>query len=372
MTRPRVREFALERYLRAGEARARIAIGGSGVPLADLRPFLPPDADAWAALWATSADDAARALAEAVARSYGMDADEIVPTAGASEADLAAAVGLAGPGARVVVEHPAYHALLAPAEAIGCRVTRVRRHPPDFALDADEVIASMGRDARLVALARPHNPSGAVVPDADLERIAEAAVRIDAHVLVDEVFADATALGDRPARRLHDRIVSVGSVTKCLGLGPLRVGWLVARRDAVEALDRARAVASVVPNVLGQMIAARALDRRRELIEPLRERRRHNAGTLAGFVREQGIAWSAPEHGTTAVVASPVPDDAAFAQALLDEDGVLVAPGSLVETPGWLRVGLAGDEAALIEGLARLCPRAGGIPRVGGRGGGER
>lgn len=346
--------FELERWLRRLEPKAKLAIGGSGVARGDLAPFLPRDGSEWARWWAMGLDEATRAVQDAVARAYGVDAREVLPTAGASEADLVAVLGLAGAGARVVVERPAYHSLLAPALALGCRVTRVLREAPAFRLDPAAVIDAMGRDARLVLLASPHNPTGARMPDDDLRAIAEHAARTGAWVVVDEVFADATDAGDRPARLLHERIVSVGSVTKCLGFSPLRVGWLAAHPDAQEALDRAKAHASVQTSLIGQLLAARVLAERRRLVARTRELRARNAGVL----RRAVPAWRDPGHGTTAVL--PLRndiDDIKFSERLLTEEGVLVAPGSFIELPGWVRVGLVGPTDVFEAGMAVLALR---------------
>jgi aspartate/methionine/tyrosine aminotransferase len=222
--------FQLERYLRALEPQARFPIGGSGVARGDLRPFLLSASDEWARAWAGKMDDANQAVREAVARSFGVAADEVMVTVGASEADLLAVLALAGPGAHVVVERPAYHALLAPAISLGCRITRADRGTTFV----ERVTQALTRETKLVLLANPNNPTGDLLSPRDLAALGDAAARVGAWVVVDEVFADATEAGDRPARLAHERILSVNSLTKCLGFSPLRVGWIVAHPDARE------------------------------------------------------------------------------------------------------------------------------------------
>jgi aspartate/methionine/tyrosine aminotransferase len=297
-------------------------------------------------LWLGKMDDANRAMREAVARAYrGVDASEVMVTVGASEADMLVALGLAGPGAHVVVERPAYHALLAPAVALGCRVTRVDRGP-DF---AQRVADALTRDTRLVLLANPNNPTGDLLSEAELAALGDAAARVGAWVLVDEVFADATEAGDRPARLAHDRILSVGSLTKCLGYSPLRVGWVVAHKDAAEALDRAKGLASVGNPILSLALGARILDQRREILRTTRAVRAEGAALVA----RAGVPADLKPHGTTCVVRVPG-DDRAFAERLLSRSGALVAPGSFIETPRRVRVGLLTPAETLREGLAAL------------------
>lgn len=340
--------FSLERWLRAQEKRARLAIGGSGVAGGDITPYLPSDL---ARAWATHPDDASRMLREAVARQFGVPSEHVLPTVGASEADAAAILGFAGPGARVLVEQPAYHALVAPARAFGCRVERVRREGPDHALRIDRLSA----DVKLVVLARPHNPTGAVVPTEELRALGEDAARVGAWVLVDEVFADATEL-DHPACRVHPRIVSVNSVTKCLGFSGLRCGWAAATPDAIEAIDRAKSYLSVQNALIDLQIAARVLEDRPKLLQRTRATRRACAAVLREFLAgSPRVRGRVPEHGTTTLLRLPDGvDDLAFAERLAAQRGVVAAPGSCIETPGHLRVGLVGDPAALREGLGEV------------------
>jgi aspartate/methionine/tyrosine aminotransferase len=64
--------------------------------------------------------------------------------------------------------------------------------------------------------------------------------------------------------------------------------------------------------------------------------------------------WTGVGEGTTCMVRCPVPDDDAFARRLLEKEGVLVAPGSLIEMPGWIRLGLLADPEAMEHALQAL------------------
>lgn len=337
--------FELERYLRALEPQARFAIGGSGVPRGDLRPFLPATSDEWARVWSMQMDDANRLVHEAVARAFGVAAEEVMVTVGASEADMLAVLALAGPGAHVVVERPAYHALLAPALALGCRVTRVERG----AGFVERATNALTHGTKLLLLANPNNPTGDLLTARDLAALGDAAARVGAWVVVDEVFADATDAGDRPARLAHERILSVNSLTKCLGFSPLRVGWLVAPSGAREALERAKGVASVGNPLLSLVLGARVLDARRELLRATRAARAEGAAMMARSKLDAQLH----AHGTTCLVRTE-PDDRAFAERLLAARGALVAPGAFIEAPGRVRVGLVTPAATLRAGLAEL------------------
>lgn len=353
--------FKLHDWHNENDSKARFPIGGSGIPRADLRTFLPESKEEWERMWSTPPNDALGDLKSQLGNLYGFDAGEILITNGASEADFLVPLALTRPGERVVVEQPTYFALLEPARALGCGVVRVKRKIADgFSLPVDAVQGALRRGAGLVMLARPNNPTGARVPDEDLKRIAEAARRRRTLVLVDEVFAEATDEGDGAARSLHDAILSVNSITKCLGFGPLHVGWVAGPPAIVERIHRAKEHVRPLNPVLGLALAARLLPHRTKILEQTRRRRRGNAMTLRRFFASQPrIRGEVPAQGTTMVAKLPnrYKDDVAFAKRLLGSHGVLVAPGSYVEMPGWIRIGLLSDPDALkagLEGLARI------------------
>jgi len=348
--------FDLESWQRWGMPRARHNIAGSGVavqPLTDLG--LEPDF--WQRAWATTPDELTAKLQSTLARTFGGKPEEFAVCLGASEADFAVAMALLGPGENAVIEQPAYFALLEPARALGAAVTRVAwgaetGHPPTSQAFIDRLDAR----TRLVAFARPHNPTGARMPDGELVRLAEAAQRMGAHVLVDEVFADATPAGDVPAARLHPAILSANSITKCLGFGPLQVGWVQGPADVVAQVRAAKWHVRPMMASLDMALAARVLEHRSRILAVVRARRSANVATVHAFVERTGIAWTGAGEGTTVMVKAPAADDRAFAKRLLEREGVLVAPGSTIEMPGWVRVGLltAPDVlAAGLDGLAR-------------------
>ena len=120
----------------------------------------------------------------------------------------------------------------------GARVDRFRR--PEGFLDAARVEAAVDDRTVLVALTDRHNPTGRAADRDALERTAAAATANDADLLVDEVYAPFTATATDgafggPSIAGTDGVVVTGSLTKFLGFGGLRIGWLVADPEFVAA-----------------------------------------------------------------------------------------------------------------------------------------
>ncbi|MHB8585695.1 MAG: pyridoxal phosphate-dependent aminotransferase [Thermoplasmatota archaeon] len=328
------------------------------MPRGEITPFAPRTEEAWSRIWNQSPDQATLGFRQAVAREYGLPLEEIMATSGASEADFLAVLALAGPGARVLVEKPAYFALLEPGHALGCTVDRVeRRDTAGFRLRAEDIERALRPDTKLILLARPNNPTGAREDEATVCAIADAAARVGAWVVIDEVFAEATEAGAKPARLIHERVLSINSLTKCMGYSPLRAGWIAAPVELRENLERAKAHVNPPNPIVEMHLAMEVLSARKEILDRTRATRKAGLGLVQEFVaKHPEFQLAVPDGGTTCAVRLPRAraDDIQFAKAALKGASVLVAPGSFIEMPGWIRIGLVGKTDVLEQGLATL------------------
>lgn len=177
-------------------------------------------------------------LRETVAAQEGVDAAQVICGAGETELISALIRVFAEVGDEVLMHRttfPVYH-LYAEAE----------RRRPVFAeagdgpvLDVDDLIAKVGGRTRVVFLTSPHNPSGRVVPLADVRRVCAAAP--DALVVADEAyihFSDQeTAVGLLPE---FPNLIVLRTFSKAYGLASLRVGFGVAAPEIIDLLMRVK------------------------------------------------------------------------------------------------------------------------------------
>lgn len=297
-------------------------------------------------------------LEHLLATEYGVQPQQILVTAGATHANfVAAATALEEGGDEVLVERPGYEPLVETPRGLGGTVSRFPRGPGG-ALDADVIRERVSNDTALVTISNRHNPTGVLVDDADIEGAAEAAAAGDATLLVDEVYApfvveehDGPFSGPSVAG-LDDTVVT-GSVTKFMGLGDLRIGWLVGPEEFV---SRARQVAFHLPDVAGpsRKMAARALYTGDSLVEEQRERVADNHRLLADFVEERDdLAGDVPDGSTFAFVE---PTDVAADEVVEAawEEGVLVAPGRFFGDADRIRIGAGADPTEVEVALGRF------------------
>ena len=183
------------------------------------------------------------AVAEHQRRFYGLSVDpddEVLVTAGATEAIAAVVLGLCEPGDEVVTFEPYYDCYAATIALAGAvRRTSVLRFP-DFAVDEASLRAAFSSRTRLILLNTPHNPTGKVFSRAELDLICALAREHDAWVVTDEVyehlvFDSGVHLPVATLPGMADRTITISSAGKTFSATGWKVGWLHGPPEAVAA-----------------------------------------------------------------------------------------------------------------------------------------
>ncbi|KFJ92651.1 aminotransferase [Pseudomonas sp. 1-7] len=168
-------------------------------------------------------------VAAKLARSYGVqrDADsEITITPGATEAIFCAVQALIRPGDEAIVLDPCYDSYEPSVELAGGRCVHVPLALPDFAVDWQRLADAITPRTRLIFLNSPHNPSGALLTCADLDKLAELIRGRDIHVISDEVYEHLIYDGQRHASVLaHDELYQRAFVVSSFGKTYHVTGW---------------------------------------------------------------------------------------------------------------------------------------------------
>jgi DNA-binding transcriptional MocR family regulator len=203
------------------------------------------------------------------ARGLPTDADQVLVTAGGVHAITLALTLLAGPGDRVLIEHPTYPNALGAVATRGARAVPVPMTPgPDGTSrwDLDLLTAAVRDAAPRLAYVIPdfQNPTGALLGAPDRARLVEMARRTGTTLLIDETLADLALDGQRiapvAAHGAPDSplVLTIGSASKTFW-GGLRVGWIRTSAPMVRRLAAARAGMDLGGPVLEQLVVAHLL-----------------------------------------------------------------------------------------------------------------
>jgi aspartate/methionine/tyrosine aminotransferase len=295
-------------------------------------------------------------------RTVNPDTDVLV-THGATGALTAALDAFVNPGDRVVLFDPC-----SPLFALGAKSRRAAvRWVPTWTEDGRSRYPAAAferamRGAKLLILSDPGNPAGGCLADDDLDHVAWIAAAYDVLVFADESFARfrygprGKAVGTLAGA--DKRILTAGSVTHEFGLGALRVGWLAGPRHLVRACGLTQNLAAPFVPAVCQQAAARALSDPDADFAPTLDRFRERRDYAHDRLRAAGLEPDRPAGGLFlwVPVAGLGLDGRAFAERLYREERVRVGPGCAFGPggAGHVRVGFAGDEGRLAEGLGRL------------------
>jgi aspartate/methionine/tyrosine aminotransferase len=247
-------------------------------------------------------------LRAAIARRHGVEADDVVVTAGGMHALFLLAFILCGVSGEAVTTEPLFPLARTALEAVGAHIRTVRldfaRHyQPDLA----DIRAALSGRTKLVSLASPQNPSGVAIPAETIGRILSMMQAQCPHacLLIDETYREAVYGADPVVPTLvalSPKVVSVASLSKSHGAPGLRIGWAITR-DAV--LRR-----HLITGKFSTVICCSAVDEalaRRVLEQNPQDRRDHFAAGLArtaAWVRRNAdrVEWIRPDAGAICCV----------------------------------------------------------------------
>jgi histidinol-phosphate aminotransferase len=237
-----------------------------GIPIAQILRFdlntSPAPPDLVAAILASGVFDAPlseyppsdyRRLVETAAGVYGVAPDELLVGAGADEILDLAGKAFLPPGGSAVIPIPTYAMYRVLTEQRGATAVLVPRLGPDagFALDL-EATREAARDAQLVWLCSPNNPTGLPEPDGAIETLLDV-MAIDALVagappaivVLDEAYAEFVGASLLELRHRHPNLVIVRTASKAYALAGLRVGFAIARPETIARIAPFRPPGSV-------------------------------------------------------------------------------------------------------------------------------
>jgi aspartate aminotransferase len=305
------------------------------------------------------------ALAEKVTRVNGRPTrvEEVLVTHGAMHGLAMALATLLGPGDQVLVPDPEFPNWRMAAVAAGATVgTYPTRASAGFVPTPDDVAGAVTPRTRAIVVCSPNNPTGAVYPDQVLTGIMAIARAHDLWVLSDECYEEFTFDGRHAGLAELDtdgRVLAFYSFSKTHAMTGWRVGYVVVPDQRVRELMEHLAEATVAcPSVVGQRAALAALAGPQDHVAAARERYRERRDSALALLASRGVPCVRPSGAFYLMVdvSAATRDSEGFALRLLAEKHVAVAPGAAFgpAAEGMVRVSLATDQAALLEGLSRV------------------
>lgn len=279
----------------------------------------------------------AATLRQAIAAAEGLDADRIICGSGSMELLALLAQAYLGPEDEIVISQYGYVFFRTLAELVGARFVLAPERA--FKTDIDAMLARVTPRTRMVLVANPNNPTGSLLPRAEIERL-RAALRGDIILVIDAAYAEyVTEPGFEPGVALVDagaNTVMMRTFSKIHGLAGLRVGWGYFPAPVAGIVNRMRNPNNVT--AIGIAVAAAAIADRSHIATT----RAANAGLRARFIDDLRRIGLAPCESQANFVLLPFAsaEQAASARTFLKDRGILIRPMTAYGLDQCLRITL--------------------------------
>ena len=302
---------------------------------------------------------------------YGVEyaPNEVIVTAGGKQALYNASLALLGPGDEVITHAPAWPTIPEQIKLAGATTVLVRTHAEDgFAIHAESIVGAISPRTRAIVINSPCNPTGALISEADMARVADAAAERGIWVVVDLCYERLIydpaphnlpkVLGDS----MRDRTVLCGSASKAYAMTGWRIGWAMGPADLINACSTLQGHATSNVNSITQKAAIAALSGPQEavtrMLDEYRERRDRLCTWLSveprlRFVKPAGAFYLFLDVSDFLSV-DGLRTSAEFARDLLARKQVALTAGEAFDAPGFIRISYAAAPHKLKEGARRL------------------
>ena len=358
--------FLMERMQSTYENVVDYDMSESGVRPLTLRELVEMGFDLDAALdepLGYSQSNGTIALRDAISAHYpGATRDHVEVTNGTSEANFIVALTLLKPGDVFAMEVPNYMQLPGIADSVGAQVRTFRlRTEAGWEPDWTEFERAVTAETRLLYLSNPNNPTGAVLSEPAMRRIADRCRETGTWLLSDEVYLGAEI--DAPRTRsfwgMNDRVIVASGLSKAYGIPGARIGWMVGPPSLMADTWSQHDYITICPNKISDRIARTAVtaENRERCYARTRAILRQNLPIAREWVESFGgrLTWTPPTAGAIALVKYHADTPSiTIAERIRINQNTLIVPGAHVGLEGHLRIWLGAREDYLREGLRRI------------------
>lgn len=281
-------------------------------------------------------------------------ADQILITAGATEAVYTALTGILNPGDQVVIPVPAFGLYETVTRLAGAVPVPVDTAPYGFQLPRETLEAALSPRTKVLVLNSPHNPTGAVYTPETLVGIYEAVKGRPIFILCDDVYWGLSPCpGFAQYQDLQDRLLAVQSFSKPYAMTGWRVGYLMAEGALMQKLTALHGhVLTCAPAML-QAACLAALDcDTGDMAQAYGVRRAY----LSARLEEMGLPFVPPAGAFYAFpcIAGYGLDSETFCTRMIQEAGVAAVPGACFGAEGYIRLSCCCGMEELARGLDRM------------------
>lgn len=238
----------------------------------------------------------------------------------------------------------------------------------DMILTAEKVASTVTPKTRAVIVNTPSNPSGAVIPREELEKIAAMAVEKDFYIIFDECYEKFVFHGEPHFSlaacegKVREKTLFVNSASKTYGLTGLRIGYVTGPEDIIAKMDEVQSHQTSNPCSIAQYTALAALKGDQNFLDDLLVKYRERADLMFDeFKKIDGVKIFKPKGAfyffpdvSELIRRGGFKNDLEFTERLIEKANITAVPGSCFGMEGYLRFSFVEDIEMVREGVRRF------------------
>ena len=295
--------------------------------------------------------------------------EEVLVTVGGKHGIFNLVSALIEPGDEVIVPVPYWVTFKDVVHYVGAQCVFVQTlEEENFRLRAAEIEKVLTSKTRLIILNSPNNPSGAVIAETEMKKIADLAREHEVFLLTDECYSH-FVYGDRTpfsmaslAQEYSSRLMVVGSVSKTYAMTGWRVGYCLGPAEVIQSMLKIQSHCTSNVSSISQKAAVEALTGPQhsvaEMLKAYSGRREYVVRALNAI---PGIHCNWPDGAfyvypnvSVFLEKSAIGTPSDLSLRLLQEAHVAVVPGEAFGTQKHLRISYATSLEQLEKGIQRL------------------
>ncbi len=262
-------------------------------------------------------------LREQIAERYGVDANEVMITVGASEALLNASLAFIERNSTTLIQSPGFLSYFTYAKLCESKIFELKTHDNDFKLSAEK-LEDIPKDAGVAFINYPNNPTGAVMDNKEIREVYEVLYDRGVVVISDEVY-DRIYYDVKPGSLAgEENAIVINAFSKTLAMTGWRIGFVIARKDFIDEMLKVHQVNGVCAPSYAQKAVAEILEEKKDekiverMVKEFRRRRDYVYNELREYfeiTKPEGAFYMFPKAYK------------GFVEDILADKGIALTPG---------------------------------------------
>ena len=287
---------------------------------------------------------------------------EIVPLLGSKEGLSHLALAYMEPGRVAIVPEPGYNSYIGGSLLAGGEVYKYALRPrTNFLVELDDIPADVLKRTKVLYLNYPNNPTAAIAPVDYLQRVVKRCRELDILLVYDNAYSEMAFDGYVPPSIFEidgarDVAIEFHSMSKTYNMTGWRCAWAVSRPEIAAALAKVKSFVDTGQFMVVQAAAVAALESWADFLPRNQQVFKQRRDAAVKAFREAGFKCEPPK--ATMYLWIPLPESvpsAAFAERLMEDEGVIVLPGSGFGAggEGFFRISFITSPARITEAAQR-------------------